>query len=997
MLRASKGGSTLIGSKAGDKFYGGDGIDYFVYAPGEGADVFNDVEAQDIISLSGVTRDDLTLKDSKNVVTVTFDGDKKSKLTINKVNSIDPLTFDLDGEIFVYGKLPKGVTYDNDDKKTALNLDSTAANGVEVKALDIVSTAKTIDGSNAKGAVQLIGNDNANVIKAGSGGSTLYGGRSTKAVADKLYGGSGADVFMWSTVDGADVIYGFNGEQGDYVLLDGVKEIKASDVKVSANKVEVTLNKQKLTLDNPNGEINFIDSDGTVLYTTGINFPAGVGYNKNKTAITVGSAASNVGTIDLNDTRYLSTVKDIDASEYKGAIELIGNAQANVLKAGTGGSTLNGGASADKLYGGDGADVFVYADGGGNDVVYNFDGSKGDYVVLDDVKELKASAVKASATKVDVTIGKGKLTFDNPSGEMNFVDTDGTVLYTMGVNFVEGVGYNAKKTAITVGSAASNVGTIDLSSPKYLSTVKEVDASEYKGAINIVGNSSANVLKAGTGGSTLDGGAGTKATADKLYGGTGADVFIWDASTGGGDQIFNYNQSQGDIISITGVDDKVTIDNANFKLSGTKATMTLGKQKLTVNDLVDSKVITVAYGDKTFNYASLPGGVDYDSASKNKTMTIGGAFKGTFDVTENDYLGTVATIDASTNTNEIELIGNKKTKAMVGGKGKTTLVGSTANDIFYAGSGADTFVYSVVSSVGGGKDVVNDFDPTKDVIRLNGATVAATDFVEKGNDITLTVGKGSITLKNSPRGTINVVNGDGSTVSYKTLPTGVTYDAKKNVVKLAQTFSGTLTAADLGLPVKEINGSAATAAVELRADSDATKITASKGGSTMIGGKSNDTLIGGAGADVFVSSGGSDLIDKYTAGADKISIAGSLTAGKANGSNVELTTSTNGTITVKGVVGKELTVVNGGVEQKYKFAKTTTNLADALITDAAQLSTEDYWFMPSDETVDEIGSIINESAADMSAIGSLDVRFDPNSLINVAAGATFERSRRLKK
>ena len=239
VLRAGKGGSTLIGSKAGDKFYGGDGIDYFVYTLGQGADAFYDVEPQDIISISGATRDQLTFKDSKNVVTVGFTNDSKSKLTINKVNSVDPITFDLDGELFTYGALPTGVTYDNNDKKTAIKVGATAADGVVVRAIDIVSTAKTLDGSAANGAVYLVGNDNANVIKAGAKGSTLYGG------------------------------------QGDYILLDGVTEIKDADVKVSASKVEVTINKQKLALDNPIGEINFVDSDGTVIYSMGVNFPKG--------------------------------------------------------------------------------------------------------------------------------------------------------------------------------------------------------------------------------------------------------------------------------------------------------------------------------------------------------------------------------------------------------------------------------------------------------------------------------------------------------------------------------------------------------------------------------------------------------------------------------------------------------------------------------------------------------------------------------------------------
>ncbi len=920
VIKAGSGGATLVGGAGADKLYGGSGVDYFTYTVGQGADALYSVSSSDIVSIDGADRNNLTLKDSKNVVTVGFTNDAKSKLTVNKNGSADAITFNLGGTTYTYGARPTGVTFDNDDKKTAINIDSTAADGVTVNAAEIVSTAKTIDGSDANGSVYLIGNDNANIIKAGYHGSTLFGGRSTKAVADKLYGGSGSDVFMWSTLDGADVIYGFDGSQGDYVSLGGVTEIKANDVKVSANKVEVTLNKQKLTLDNPNGEIKFVGENGTELYSTGFNFPTGVGYNAKKTAITVGSAASNVGTIDLSSPKYLSTVKDIDASEYNGAINIVGNANANVLKASKGASTLNGGAGADKLYGGDGADVFVYADGGGADVIYNFDGKK-DRVVLDGVKSLASSAVKASATKVDVTIGKGKLTFDNPNGEIKFVNENGAELYSMGVNFPTGVGYNPKKTAVTIGSAASNVGTIDLSSPKYLSTVKEVNASEYDGAIKIVGNGQANVLTAGKGGSTLNGGyaldnkGDPKATADKLYGGSDADIFIWDASTGGGDQIFNYDQSQGDIISITG---SAAVNKNSFKDGGKTVTLTVGKQKLTVNDVKD-KPIVVVNGDDTITYGSLPGGVSYND--KKTVLTIGAPFVGTIDAA--DYVTSVATIDASSNTGEIILVGGSKTKAIVGGAGQTTLRGNSSKDIYVGGTGADTFVYSV----GGGKDQIVDFDSDTDVIRLFGATVTATDFTENKNDVVLKIGSGSITIKDAPRGTIDV-KFDGGSMSYKTMPTGVIYDPKKNIVKLDKTFGGTLNAADLGVTVKEINGSAATAAVELRADSDATKITASKSGSTMIGGKGNDTLIGGNGRDVFVSSGGNDLIDKYTAGSDKISIVGSLTAGKANGSNVELTTS-DGTMAIKGAVGKELTVVVDGTDRKYKFAKTTTNLTDA--------------------------------------------------------------------
>ena len=237
--------------------------------------------------------------------------------------------------------------------------------------------------------------------------------------------------------------------------------------------------------------------------------------------------------------------------------------------------------------------------------------------------------------------------------------------------------------------------------------------------------------------------------------------------------------------------------------------------------------------------------------------------------------------------------------------------------------------------------------------------MAVTDIVEKNNDIILTVGKGSITLKDAPRGTVTVKH-DGGTLEYKTMPTGVTYDPKKNVLKTTAAFDGTLIANELGVLVKEINASASTKAVDLRADSNTTKITAGKGGGTLTGGAGNDTLIGGNGNDLFITSGGNDLIDKYTAGKDKIKINGTLSSGKVNGSNVELTTS-EGTVTVKGVVNKELTLVVDGNDRKYKFTKKETTLETAALTSNAQLPSELFDVETQSDPLDDILAIKNIS------------------------------------
>ncbi len=991
VLRASNGGSTLIGGAKDDKLYGGDGADVFSYKTGSGKDAIDDYDStKDIVSISGATFDKMTFVDNKTGVNITFDGDKKSQLTVNKVESDGAITFDIGGETFTYGELPTGVTFDKNDKKTALIVGKGATNGVVVDAGNIVSTAKTLDGSAADGAVYLIGNNNANVIKAGAHGSTLDGGLGK----DQLYGGAGADVFMWSTDGGADVIYSLDGGKSDYVVLNGVTELEDDAMKWSGDKLIVTVGGQKLTLNDPRGEVRFVDGNGALLNKTGVNFPSGVGYNAKKTAITIDSTASGLDKIDLSGTTYASTVKEVDASAYEGEIEIIGNAQANVLTASKEGATLNGGAGNDKLYGGAGADMFVYKAGDGNDVIYGFDGTKEDkkdYVLLEGVTELKDADVKVSVNKIEVKIGKQKLTLDNPNGEINFVDSDSTVLYSTGVNFPSGSGYNAKKTAITIVNNAEGVGVspIDLRDPKYFSTVKEVDASTYEGVIEIIGNANANVLKAGLVGSTLNGGYDTarrKVTADKLYGsnkeeGYSVDYFVWDLVYGGADQIFKYNLDNvenspyketrddhhydPDIILVTG---DGAIDKSDFKVKGNNVVLTAGTGKLTINDVVGKTPIIVEHDGKRITFASLPSGIDY--ADNNKTMTIGGAFEGTLDVTEYDYLGTVATLDASSSTG-ITLIGNKKTKAIKGGRG-SRLIGSTANDNFYLSTNEDASS-EIVYAAGGGKDVVYNFDISReddDFITLSDTTVALTDFTEKGNDVILKVGNGSITLKDvlknaSSEGAISVEQSGGG-VSYKPLPAGVTYkytaNKKTGILTVGKDFSGTLSADGIGggLPVTEINAAAATKAIEISTEYNALKITAGKGGGTLRSGEGDDTLVGGNGNDVFVIRGGKDVIDKYTEKKDTIVIESGIKSGKVIGTkDVELTT-WNGTVTIKGAVGKELTMIDVDAEETYKFTKTATTLEDALISGSASeiaVGAEDYWFMQSDNEIDELSEI----------------------------------------
>ena len=247
----------------------------------------------------------------------------------------------------------------------------------------------------------------------------------------------------------------------------------------------------------------------------------------------------------------------------------------------------------------------------------------------------------------------------------------------------------------------------------------------------------------------------------------------------------------------------------------------------------------------------------FDDNNKKTGLIVGSTAADGVIVDAADIVSTAKTLDGSDASGSVYLIGNGNKNEISAGKHGSTLYGGKYNvaDKLIGGDGADVFEYSA----GDGADVISNFDGKKDYVLLNGVTELKSDNIRwSGDKIVVTIGKGSITIKDAPRGTITVEQ-SGGTVTYKTLPTNVTYKAAKSVVTLTKDFSGTLVAADLGLPVKEINGSAATGTADIRGMSTATKITASKGGSTLTGGAGNDTLVGGSGKDVFVVTGGSQL------------------------------------------------------------------------------------------------------------------------------------------
>ena len=1016
--------NTIIGSNGNDVLLGTTAVDYFVYSLGGGSDVIGNTKdsktlyrADDkIVIIDGNGLDDIYFTDKKNTLTVAFKRDNRSKLTINKNSSLDAVEFYIGSDLnsalasdaYSYG-LTDDVTLDAGGNKLSVKPGNTSA--VTVDAADIVSTAKTIDGSNASGAVKLIGNSNANVLVAGTHGSTLDGGSNKsngKGTADKLHGGSGADVFIYNADGVNDIIYGYDGSK-DKIMLVGVADnfsIDTANAKVfkdNGKSIVLTIGKGKLTIDKPAGVVHFVDANDRTILDYGIELPDGVSLNANKTALTIGEgAALETDTISVNDTlftAYVPKLNEIDASAYEGELELHGaNGKANVLRASKGGSTLAGGNGNDQLHGGNGSDTFVYSAKGGKDVVYNF--ADGDRIHVSDTSVLKSMFVESGKDVILKLDNKNTLTLKNVAGNrITFSGADGVEM-TYGYTLPGGLSYNSNRTGIVVSDKTQiDSGlTIDLNDDDdYYATARNVDLRKVNASdITVLGDQQNNIIYASDSDMNVYGGLGN----DQLYAPTvdGATVNYYYA--GGKDVINNYDPERVaiNIDENSSVISGIAINRSSFVEKGNDLVVTFNRNNtLTIKDatkyLNTGKMLNIAGVEYGWQ---LDDGLTYDARRtsigvSNKTLAESNGMLN-IDLTSDDYAPTVKKIDLNGLNVSASLIGNSLANTLYASGENSTLEGGAGNDVLYCSTveGAGT---TIVYGSGDGKDVVYNYS-SGDTIRLKGdVAIGDANFVEKGNDIIINVGRGNITLKNAPRDAISVV-GDAQTFTYNPLPTGLSYNAQKTIVTAAKTYgSATLDVNALGLAgtLKEINASAVNGSLSIVGNALNNVIKASKGGSTMDGGAGNDTLFGGKGADVFKYSGGNDFITNYTADQDVIEIDGAVTSGRLAGSNVELTIG-SGKLTIKGVVNKKLTVKDENGQSEYLFTKANGTLNKARVSSSSQLSADDYWFVPADDAMsDELNElmtsdpIVDNALADVDDIGSMMKKFMRQSTDMLAA------------
>ena len=498
-----------------------------------------------------------------------------------------------------------------------------------------------------------------------------------------------------------------------------------------------------------------------------------------------------------------------------------------------------------------------------------------------------------------------------------------------------------------------------------------------------------------SGDDTLESYNGTKIY---LYGGADNDEIYISGSTsvtavgGAGDDSIEIENSSNVLVSVSASGDgndlisgfnensklKIgngTTDTYKAEVKGEDVIFTVGESQITVSNAAswlkfDDKDAhpnilgtfqdkVVVFDDKSKTPATVAAGIEIaDATSRTKAIKIIG------NELDNSIIGGTGkdtiyggdTITASNDTLEggkgddkiygrlgdDYLYGGAGNDYLSGGEGEDTLWGGSGNDTLAGGSEADVFIYS------GGKDVITDYVSGEDFISL-GAAYSKSSI--KGNDVVLTVGKGTLTIKNAKYKEVTFI--DGEDIYTKRL--GVEEydnDSPANVSISAGVEFGDATGRDTAIKIfgNELNNTilggsgkdtlyGANGTDSLFGGKGNDKLFGDEGEDTLWGGAGNDTLTGGEDDDLFIYSGGKDVIADYVSGEDRISLGSAYTKASVSGDDVILTIKTNNTLRIKNAKYEEITFVDANGDETTEFfgGVKFTNSSNANQTLAAEV------------------------------------------------------------
>ena len=510
---------------------------------------------------------------------------------------------------------------------------------------------------------------------------------------------------------------------------------------------------------------------------------------------------------------------------------------------------ISGGAGNDKitLSGGEkDGNIFSYAKGDGNDILYNFKEK-------DKIKIADGSSVEANIDGDDILfkVGNGSITIKDgvkSMSEITFVDAAGKDIASLSGNKYTADGI--------IANDANGEPSIVLSPTfkgKYIAnSVSKVDGSQTKKDLSIDGSTEGISLIGGAGKDTLISGENEF----EMTGGKGNDLFVYNGGVG---MIKDYSAkgSNGK--------DKISIGDSlkatEYELKGANVILGFGeKDSLTIEGGAGAEITFGAKKSKVNIYTA--NGI-FDGNEKSVTLSSSIADK-KFDGAK---LSKLVTIDGSAADEEIYIIGNKKKNYIIAGENGSTLFGGKGKDTFVGGEGEDIFAYELKS----GNKVISGYNADEgDKISL-GSGASISEVKAKGKDLVLSVGNNKLTLKNSASSPFTFIEGD----TTKTYNNGLLISEDGKSVSLTSASSTKeIDLADDKLNYQNVSAALLKKAVKLFGDNDDNELIGGKGNDILQGGdgddylwggKGNDTLFGGDGIDTFIFTAGDgrDIISSY--------------------------------------------------------------------------------------------------------------------------------------
>ena len=581
-------------------------------------------------------------------------------------------------------------------------------------------------------------------INGGAGNDTFTGGKGN----DTFTGGKGKDTFFYANGGGKDTITDYQPGQDTLQITSG----SISKTAIAKNKKDLvfTVGKGTITLKNAAGKkISMKDTRGT--YTT------------NSKLITLGKDFT--GTMDA--TKYVSTIKSIDARNVAKVVNITGNSQANKILPGRGGGTYKCGAGDDTITIRGSAKYTVYGDAGDDHIningvgtgntVYGNDGN--DTIYVTSGKNVIYGGAGADTIKIGggashiISGGAGNDTFNHTSGTETIKDyaAGDTLSFTSAITGVTVSGQNIILTAGTGGSVTvengvgkltqvteadkkKNVYVIAAGTPKFTGSGADdiiVINNNSGSSTTAFGGAGNDRIYSGAGSDVLYGGAGN----DTLRGGTGKDTFVY-ANGEGNDTVTDYTEGEDTLRISSGSISKAALANSNKDV-----VFTVGNGSITLQNAVAK---SISLKDSRGRYAV-----------SNTAIELGSDFLGTMDA--NAYLSTVKTINGRNATNLVNITGNAQNNIIYvskaggkvnGGAGNDTIhIDGAAIHIISGGAGNDTFHHT------SGTATIKDYGA--------GDSLFLADC-----DYKFSVDGQNITLDGADRGRVTVENGVGKLTQF---------------------------------------------------------------------------------------------------------------------------------------------------------------------------------------------------------------------------------------